>query len=128
MSSKSLYVLRPTSCWGDTYGTRSLSHTRRMKCLHEVFQYPFKDHAEAFSYRKADSQGDPRHSECCIVSYVYKGSVDYNQEAEQELIQTLKELEFGYHKAPVIYRNLPAYRIIVYDTDVEIDGVLELLK
>ena len=122
------YVIEPTAYWGDTWGTHPTAHTKRMERLHEVFQYPLKDHAEAFSYRPVGSRGRPKHSQCFIVSYAYKGSVDYGSHAEQELIQTLEELNFGYHKTPVLFRGLDAYRIIVYDTDVLINHAVELLN
>ena len=128
MNKELTYIIEPTAYWGDTWGTYPKSHLHRMKRLHEVFQYPFKDHAEAFSYRPKDSRGRPKHSQCFIVSYAYKNSVDYSLQTEKTLIQTLEELNFGYHKTPVVFRGLDAYRIIVFDTDVVVDHAIELLN
>lgn len=94
--------------------------------LHEVFQYPFKDHAEAFSYRPKGSRGRVKHSQCFIVSYAYRDSIDYSLQTEKELISTLDHLNLGYHKTPMVFRGLEVYRIIVYDTDVVVEHAIEL--
>ena len=47
---------------------------------------------------------------------------------ELEFLAKLREIKLGYHKDIVTYLDEEMFRIIIYDSEVDINNVLRLLK
>jgi hypothetical protein len=119
------YVLKETSVWGDAYRATTAEEVLRCGGKQELLHtfYRFLDHSTLYALKPAGQRGPARESQTCIVSYVYV----YDQEREQEFLEKLATLRLRFHKEPCLFRGKEAYRILLMDTEVDSQILLNLL-
>jgi hypothetical protein len=117
------YTLKRTSVWGDTQNTKSMVNFRRLSAKGRIRQYgfPIIDHPIIYTI-KPKGQRNTKESQTFIASY------SYSCENEDKFIEKINKIGLRFYKEPCVFRNHPAYRVLVMDTDVNLDIVLPLLK
>jgi hypothetical protein len=123
------YVLKETSVWGDAYRATSAEEVLRCGGKQQLLHtsYPFIDHHTIYALKPAGQRGPARESQTCIVSYVYVYD-EYIGTREEEFLEKLATLRLRFHKEPCLFRGKEAYRILLMDTEVELQILLELLS
>jgi hypothetical protein len=122
------YVIKKTSVWGDHYKSRSIHTKRRLyeKCKLLQPGYPIIDHYTIYAYKPKSQRGPPKESQTFIVSYAYNYD-HFIENRETEFIHKVESIQLRFHKEPCIFREKDAYRILIMDTDVNLNEVLRLI-
>jgi hypothetical protein len=123
------YSIQETTVWGDAYKANSPENILRCGTKNEILQtsYPFIDHYTIYALKSINQRGPAKESQTFIVSYVYIYD-DYIGDREQEFIQKLNSIQLRFHKELCIFRGKAAYKILIMDTDVDLNTVLRLIQ
>jgi hypothetical protein len=124
------YIIKKTTVWGDYHKAKSAKNIRRLyKKLQILQKRPIIDHLNdggKFVYKPKTQKGPAKESQTFIISYAYKyDGIDEDLKAFENEV---KEIELGLYKEECSFRNKDAYKIIIFDTDVNITKIIELLK
>lgn len=122
------YIIKETSIWGDTNrGTTPEEVLRRgEKRVLLLNSYLFIDHYTIYVFKPANQQGPDRESQTFIASYVYVYD-EFIGTRETEFIKKLTSINLRFYKEPCMFRDKDAYKILIMDTDVDLNSVLRLI-
>jgi hypothetical protein len=123
------FYIEETSVWGDAYRARTPEEVLRCGEKKQMLQtsYPFLDHYKFYALKPKHQRGPARESQTFLISYVYVYD-DYIGMREMQFIETLEKMSLRFYKEKCMFRGKDAYRILILDTDVNIQIVLELLQ
>ena len=118
-------ILAKTSIWGST-----------VKCKQEDFNklqfkesirglYPVIDHDSIWSLKPRNQRGPAREEQTLLLSFAYNYDNYYD---DATFINDVREHGLGLYKEPCMFRGKNAYKIIIYDTAVELDVALPLIN
>lgn len=120
------FVIKESSVWGDVYKARNPDNILRLTKKKSILQcYPFVDHAKVFAFKQRNQRGPAREEQTFLISYMNVNNFSENK--EEEFIAKLNECGLTYHKIPCTYNGYNAYRILILDSEVILERVLELL-
>jgi hypothetical protein len=125
------YTIKQTSVWGDTYKANTPENVLRCGEKRQLLHtsYPFLDHSTLYAFRPTTQRGPTRERQTFIVSYIYKQNYDEIGEArETDFIQSLQSIELRFCKQPCMFRGKDAYRVLILDTEVDLQTVVNLLE
>jgi hypothetical protein len=121
------YIIKETTVWGDHY--RARTPTGVLRCIQKgkILQaYPIVDHHKVYVFKPSNQRGPARESQTFIVSYAYVYD-EFIGDKETELVNTLTSINLRFYKEPCVFRGKNAYKILIMDTDVDLDTVLGLI-
>lgn len=124
------YCIRKTNAWPHKLIVRrELDGDYTTIDARKIASYrPFVDHTNSdggfFAYRRKGSKGQPKFSQMFILSYAYK--YDHYRD-DKEFVDFLDKSGMRMNKKPCLYRGEDAYRIIIANSDVDMEHVVELL-
>ena len=122
------YVIKETSVWGDKYRARSPNGILRCLEKNKILQeYPFIEHYKIYSFKPSNQRGPTRESQTFIVSYPYNYD-SFIGNKEIDFINKLTSIDLRFYKEKCLFKNKDAYRILVLDTDVDLNLVLNLIN
>jgi hypothetical protein len=122
------YIIKETTVWGDDYRARTPASISRLIEKGKIRKiYPFADHHKIYAFKPANQRGPVRESQTFIVSYVYIYDF-FIGDKEIEFINKLTSINLRFYKEPCIFRGQDAYKILIMDTDVDLNSVLGLLQ
>jgi hypothetical protein len=123
------YCIEETSVWGDAYRAQTAKEVLRCGEKKQMLQtsYPFLDHYKFYAFKPKHQRGPAQESQTFLVSYVYVYD-DYIGTREMEFIETLKKISLRFYKEHCMFRGKDAYRILILDTDVHLQRLVELLQ
>ena len=110
-------ILAKSEVWGDE---------RRGK-LQFLQWYPFTDHRQILALKPKGQNGPAKERQTFLLCYSYWRAINDNGTDEAKLIDQLSMMGMKYHKDRTTFRGHDAYRILIADSDVDIDVVLSLL-
>lgn len=88
--------------------------------------YPIIDHYKIYALKERCQRGPVRDSQTFLVSYAYNYDAFIGLQ-EEEFRTKLDVIPMQFYKEPCIYQGKDAYKIIVYDSEVILPLVLDLL-
>ena len=115
------HVIKETSVWGHF---KSKDYLKQLRIL----QSPFIDHAKIYAYKLRSQRGAARASQTFVVSYPYRyDDIQDKMEKETKWVEDILALGLRFHKEDCTFRGHPAHRILIMNTDVNLEAVLRLL-
>lgn len=124
------YKIKETTVWGDVYNAKSLQNIMRLTgkrdLIYGEYRYPFLDHYKIYAFKPSSQRGPARESQTFIVSYTYNYD-HFIGEKETKFISKLTTMNLRFYKEPCIFRGKNAYKILIMDTEVDLDRVLSLI-
>ena len=127
------HVVNKSSVWGDHYKARNIEKIKKLWEKRAIIQggnWPFIDHVTIYALNLKGQKGPAREAQTFIVSYPYQTNIESNDATgviEIEFIQKLNDLQLKYYKKPTVFRGLNAFKILIMDTEVDLETVLRLL-
>jgi hypothetical protein len=121
------FVVKETTVWGDAYNKRSPQE--KMRCYKKqslkASGSPFVDHARTYAFKPRSQRGPAREKQTFLVSFAYKPGVDAKTpEEETAFYDRVHAAGLQFYKEECVFRGHPAYKIILYDADVDLQTVL----
>ena len=121
------FVIKETNVLGDYYkAKRGVNYLRLLKKSEILREYPIVDHVKIYCFKPKDQRGPAKESQTFIVSYAYLYD-DFIGNKENELIEKLNDINLSFHKQQCIFRDKPAYKIFIMDTDVRIEDIINII-
>lgn len=121
------FIIKETTIWGDSYKARNLNNYLRLHEKKKILQIrPFIDHYKIYAYKPIDQRGPARENQTFIVSYVYNYD-NFIENRENEFIEKLSSINLKFYKEKCIYKENDAYKILIMDTDVDLNAILQLI-
>lgn len=123
------YIIQETSIWGDAYRATSAEDVLRCGKKRELLQtaaYPFLDHFTIYAFKPRKQRGPPRERQTFIVSYAYVYD-EYIGTKETDFINELLSIDLRFYKEPCIFRGKQAYKILILDTEISLDEVVQFI-
>jgi hypothetical protein len=122
------YIVKETNVWGDIYRARTSTSKLRLIEKQKILQeYPFIDHYKIYESKLLNQRGPARESQTFIVSYTYLYD-DFIGDKEIEFIAKVASIHLRFYKERCVFRGKNAYKILIMDTDVDLNRVLGLLQ
>lgn len=121
------YIIKETTVWGDDYKAKNPVNRLRLVEKSKIRQeYPFIDHYKIYTFKPKRQHGPSRESQTFIVSYtrVYD---DFIGDKETEFIKKLTSINLRFYKEPCLFRGNNAYKILIMDSDVDLNSILRML-
>lgn len=123
------YVIKETSVWGDSYKAKNPVNIRRLEEKCTIRQsYPFVDHSKIYAFKPRGQRGPAKESQTFIVAYPYVYDDRVTPEQENAFVTRLAAIGLRFHKDSRVFRGHAAYRILIMDTDVDLNVVLPMLE
>lgn len=116
------YVIRPTKVWGDAYKTKNINRIRRLTKKQRLLCNGMFDHKSIHSYKPKSQRGPAREEQTFLVSYNYLPL----RFPETDMIAEVESCGLTYYRSECVFRGLEAYRIIVMDSEVPLETILEM--
>jgi len=121
------FILKETTVWGDYYKARNPNNFLRLYEKKKILQIlPFIDHYKIYAYKPIDQRGPARENQTFIISYVYNYD-NFIENRENEFIEKLSSINLKFYKEKCIYNEKDAYKILIMDTDVDLNAILQLI-
>jgi hypothetical protein len=106
------FIIKETTNWGMKAKLRQ--------------SYPFIDHAKVYAFKAKSQKGPAREEQTFIVSYMYVNS--FTPAREEQFLEKVNRYGWTYYKSECIFKEHEAYRILVIDSEVDLQHVLALLE
>ena len=125
------YIIKDTTTWGRyrfEYDTiEKLRIIKKAELLHPTRRYyPFIDNQyKIYAFVPKKQKESIKESQTFLVSYTYSYNDDENKEIE--FINYLHELKLSFYKKNCLYQGKEAYIIIIMDTDINLEKILEYM-
>jgi hypothetical protein len=121
------YIIKETTIWGDSYKARNPNNILRLYEKKKILQIrPFIDHYKIYAYKPIDQRGPAHENQTFIISYVYNYD-NFIENRENEFIEKLSSINLKFYKEKCIYNEKDAYKILIMDTDVDLNAILQLI-
>lgn len=125
------YVIKETTIWGNAGSeAKNFLTMLRLKDKKSILQkstsFPFVDHYTIYAYKPANQRGPAKDSQTFIVSYAYNYD-SFIGDKEAKFIEKLTDIDLRFYKEKCLYSGHDAYKILILDTDVDLDKVLQFL-
>ena len=122
------FVVTKSTVWGNSrtrgaFALRRLAYKQAILCKTGLAQ--FVDHSKVYAYKPIGQKGPAKETQTFIVAYPYISET--LNEKEKDFIDLLDRAELRYYKEPCAFRGIPAYRILIMDTDIDLDAVLKMI-
>jgi len=125
------YVIKKTKVWGDSWRVKSPKNKIRLMKKNKILgYYPFIDHLEdggIYAYKPINQKGPAKENQTFIISYAYNYDKWINIK-EQEFINILSSIDLLFYKEKCIFRNEDSYKIIIYEKEIDLDSILNILN
>jgi hypothetical protein len=120
-----MYTIKETSVWGDVSKARNSQEVQRLMKKKSILQrYPFVDHYKLYAYKLIGQKGPAKESQTFLISYAYIYDT-WIGDRENLFIDELHEIDLQFYKDICLYNGKQAYKIMIYDTDVDSLAVRE---
>jgi hypothetical protein len=119
------YIIKESSAWGwcRGYSERTILKQR----LLQTYYYPILDHYKKYAFKPSNQRGPARERQTFIVAYPFVYD-NYIGSEETDFINYLQSIDLRFYKEKCTFRGHDAYRILIMDTEVDLDAVLVLLR
>jgi hypothetical protein len=115
------YIIKESSIWGWSCCKRDSTRT-----IHKRRILQNLDHYKRYAFKPSNQLGPAHERQTFIVSYQYV--YDYIESRETDFINQLHSIDLRFYKENCMFRGHDAYRILIMDTEVDLDAVLVLLR
>lgn len=121
-------ILSKTSTWGSTWKCKRTTPNNYDKLLFKQSMNrsnPAIDHAEVYALKNRGQKGPARENQTLLLSFTYNYDRWFD---DTEFINRVRAHGLNFYKEPVMFRGKDAYKIIIYDTDVDLNVALPLIN
>jgi hypothetical protein len=118
-------ILARTTTWGSTWKFRGAA-PEKLYFKEKIRNHTaIIDHSSVWAIKPRNQRGPAREEQTLLLSFAYAGA--YNSFNLDEFIIRVNQHGLHFHSEPCEFRGINAYKVIIYDTDVDLDVALRFI-